>query len=170
MNKYRFCSGLAIFPEHDMKMLSRMSSLGWHLKSFSGLLYTFEKGKPINYIYSINLENAVDDNMLSLYRESGWEPVIAQNGYQIFRAPYGTSPIFSDTESEIQVLEENRKKFGKASFVSFLAVILCLILSFLDFIPFIVLMLFYVTAWACFVFAFFPFVGLCFKIRKLKKE
>lgn len=169
MNKYRFCSGLAIFPEHDMKMLSKMSSSGWHLKSLSGFMYSFEKGEPTKYIYSLNLEQSVDDEMLSLYRESGWEPIIAEKGYQIFRAENGTPPIFSDRESEIQMLNENKITLRKSSAISFLAVILCMILFVFTNIPNTVLIPLFILSWACFIFAFFPFIGIYFKIRKLNK-
>ena len=170
MNKYRFCCGLAIFPEHDMKMLSRMSSSGWHLKSFSGLMYSFERGEPEHYIYSVNLEKSVNDDMLSLYRESGWNPVIAQNGYQIFRAERGTPPIFSDKESEIQMLKNNRFTAGKLSLISFLAIVLFVFLLVFTDISDIVFLSLLLIAWVCFVFSFFPFVGFCFKIIKLNRE
>ena len=169
MNKYRFCSGLAIFPEHDMKMLSDMSRSGWHLVGFSGLMYKFESGDSMPYIYSVNFEKTVDDNMIDIYSESGWEAIVLNNGYQIFRATEGTAPIFSDKQSEIDILKEQKNLCGKGALIS-LAILIVLILAFYltdirNGLEFLI-----VIPMVCFIFTFFPFVGSMFHIRRIRNK
>ena len=171
MNKYRFCSGLAIFPEHDMKMLGEMSRSGWHLVGFSkvGFMYKLEKGEPIPYIYSVNFEKNVNDNMIDIYRESGWETIVSNSGYQIFRALEGTPPIFSDKQSEIDILKEQRNFCGKGSLIS-LGVLLIFILTVYLTNIHNGLILLGIIPLVCFVFTFFPFIGSMFHIRRVKNK
>lgn len=169
MSRYRFCSGLAIFPERDMKMLSDMSVSGWHLVGFSGLMFKFEKGEPIHYIYSVNFEMSASEDMLEIYRESGWEAVVSKAGYQIFRAVEGTQPIFSDKQSEIDVLKEQRKFCGKGSLISLAILLIFIAVTFVMDIHSL-FKLFIIVPLICFIFTFFPFLGIMFHIRRIQKR
>ena len=169
MNKYRFCNGLAIFPEHDMKMLSEMSRSGWHFVGFSGLMYKFEKGEPMPYIYSVNFEKSVGDDMLELYRESGWEPVVVQNGYQIFRAADGTPPIFSDKQSEIDIVKEQKNLCGRGALISLgILLVLATVLHLTAIHSFFWFLI--IVPLGSFIFTFFPFMGSILHIRRIQKR
>lgn len=171
MNKYRFCNGLAIFPEHDMKMLGEMSRSGWHLVGFSKicLMYKLEKGEPASYIYSVNFEKSVNNDMIEIYRESGWEAVVLKNGYQIFRALEGTPPIFSDKQSEIDILKEQRNLCGKGALISLGILLIFVLIMYLTDIH-NSLMLLIIVPIVCFVFTFFPFIGSIFHIRRIQNR
>jgi len=112
--KYILGNGIAISPEKDMALFKKMSRQGWHMSGITLLWYRFDKGEPADYDYASNMESKVTKNMLSLYEESGWLPIIAYNGFQIFRAAEGTTPIFSDLESEVEALEEVKRNTLKS--------------------------------------------------------
>jgi len=104
--KYILGNGIAISPEKDMMLFKEMSKQGWHINGTMMWWYRFEKGEPTDYDYSSNMESKVTEDMLSLYEESGWHTIVACNGFQIFRAMEGATPIFSDLDSEIESLKE----------------------------------------------------------------
>jgi len=169
MAKYRMCSGLAMAPEHDMKLLKEMSRKGWHLTSLKGIFYRFEEGEIAEYEYALNMEMESDHDMLAYYEASGWKPVVIGPGYQIFRAEKGTVPIFSDRESEVDVLERNQKKIGKwAGYFGVLIAAWLFVTNRMDLGPagVIVMMILIV----CFVFTFLPFVGYSRSLKKLQKN
>ncbi len=166
--KYRMGYGLAISPEKDMQMFAKMSAKGWHLTDLGGMLYRFEQGEPHEYIYELNMDMETDEDMYSLYEESGWTPVIKEKGMHIFRAEKGTAPIFSDTESKVELMEKERRLFGFYALgwgiaLAVVIVLACLFESKLWAIPLVIF-------WVQFVFGFFPFVGLCRQIRKEREK
>ena len=168
MSKYRCSMGFAIAPLKDMKMLEKMSRKGWHLEGMSGILYRLEKGECHEYIYDYNMEEMIDKGMLSLYESSGWELVYSQAGFQIFRAEKGTTPLFTDSESKVEVLEKQRKMFA----------IPALVFTLLFFISAYVMvtqggtvsLILTACLYCCSIFTLFPFLGLCNGIRRAKKE
>lgn len=169
MTKYRICGGLAITPEKDIKMLGEMSKKGWHLSNMCcGIFYRFEKGHPQDYTYSLNLEKSTTREMLSFYEASGWTPVVVGNGYQIFRAAAGAVPIFSDKESEMEILYKSRQQSGKSALLFAAVIIFCLILNVLiESMAFILLAL---AAFVFFIFSFLPFIGFSFSLYKIKQK
>lgn len=168
MNTYRICNGLALFPEHDMKLLQRMSEKGWHLKDMSGILYRFEQVEAHDYIYNLNLENDTGEDMFALFEQSGWTAVIKGPGYQIFRAEKGTTPIFSDVESKLDMLTRNRKSFGIAAAI--FAILLLASTGLLVAFDSIWILLLLFVAWIGFVFTLLPFIGLSVSISRLSKQ
>lgn len=172
MSKYRYCSGLAISPNRDMKMLSKMSAKGWHLSGMKGIRYCFEEGEPKEYIYNLNMENEVNEDMLSIYKESGWEPIVLEEGYQIYRAEKGTTPIFSDNETKIEVLSGSKKVYGiwAAGFLLVMIVVIALSAVFRNNeIVRDILLWISVVCWIPLVFTGLPYLGLRKQIKDLQK-
>lgn len=170
MRKYRFCSGLALFPDKDMKMLHEMSLQGWHLTGMSELRYRFEQGEPHSYIYAVNYEEDVTEEMISLYKESGWEIVMCETGCQICRAEEGTAPIFSDTESHIEVIAKQRKLCGKVASMSLLVVAVSVIwIAWRKDDSFFIWLLMMLGVMMT-IFSGFPFIGFTAIMNKLRKE
>ncbi|MBQ3512842.1 MAG: DUF2812 domain-containing protein [Lachnospiraceae bacterium] len=168
MSKYRGSRGFAMAPQKDMKMLEKMSRKGWHLEGMSGIMYRMEKGECHEYIYDYNMEDEIDKGMLSLYESSGWKLIYSQSGFQIFRAEKGTTPLFTDTESKIEVLEKQRRQFAIPALVfTILFLISAYFMVTQEGIAFLILT---VCLYCCSVFTAFPFIGLCNHIRKMKKE
>lgn len=123
--KYILGNGIAISPKKDMLLFKNMSKQGWHISGTMLSWYRFDKGEPADYDYASNMESKVTKDMLSLYEESGWLPIVACDGLQIFRAAEGETPIFSDLESEVEALEEVKRRMLKAVFfwgLSFIAI------------------------------------------------
>lgn len=170
MAKYRISNGWAMAPDQDMKLLKKMSRQGWHVAGMAGIFYRFEKGQPKDYDYSLNMEREVDSEMLSFYEASNWTPVVVHQGIQIFRAEAGASPIFSDVDSEMDVLSSNRLKSGKWAAVFLVLALIGLIISrVVDLNPgvsagmTIVLML-------CIIYTLFPFLGYSWTLYKKQKK
>lgn len=168
MAKYRLCGGLAMTPGREMDMLKQMSAKGWHLSGMKGIFYCFEKGQPQDYEYSLNLEQNMDGDMMMLYESSGWTPIVVNYGYQIFRAKAGNPPIFSDSDSELDILSENRNKAGKSSMILGILLLLCLILGRFSQWNLIISIL---TAFIAviFIFYFLPFIGFSISLYKKNK-
>ena len=168
--KYVMGSGIAISPEKDMALFKKMSNQGWHMNGTMLWWYRFEKGEPADYDYASNMEEKVTKDMLSIYEESGWIPIVACNGIQIFRAVAGATPIFSDAESEIEALEETKRNAVKGAVIWSVPVILIrvAILMFADTWSFS-----WIVLTAMFLFCLFPFVGnfvSFFGIRKILRR
>jgi hypothetical protein len=168
MAKYRMSGGLAMTPESDMKLLKKMSQKGWHITGMRGIFYRFEKGLPHDFDYSLNLEERINPEMMSFYEASGWTPIVAESGYQIFRAKAGSSPIFSDSESEIELLSRNRQQYGMWSLIPMSLMIVCIILAnWIEGYTIICTALGLFMS-VCFIFTFFPFIGFSISLRKKK--
>ncbi|MFE4714329.1 MULTISPECIES: DUF2812 domain-containing protein [unclassified Paenibacillus] len=169
MAKYRMSGGLAMTPESDMNLLKEMSQKGWHVTGMRGFFYRFEKGARHDFDYSLNLEERINPEMMTFYEASGWIPIVAENGYQIFRAEAGSSPIFSDSDSEIELLSRKRQQYGKWSLVFMSLMIVCIIVANqIEWDAFIRtgLMLFMV----CFIFTFLPFIGFSKSLYMRKRQ
>jgi hypothetical protein len=149
-------------------MLSEMSKKGWHLSKMRSIFYCFEKGDPHDYKYSLNLEISITPEMLSFYEASGWTPIVAENGHQIFRAESGTAPIFSDAESEIEVLNKNRHWSGKCALLFAALITICVILSSL--IESIIFGILGLIVFVLFIFTFLPYIGFTLSLYKLKQK
>ena len=125
--KYIIGSGIAISPEKDMALFKKMSKQGWHMSGTLLWWYRFEKGEPADYDYASNMESKVTKDMLALYKESGWLPIVACDGIQIFRATEGATPIFSDLDSEIEALEEVKRNTLKSGIIWSMALVAVMI-------------------------------------------
>ncbi len=170
MAKYRMSGGLAMMPKRDMKLLKDMGKNGWHLVGIKGKLYQFEEGEPCDYDYALNTEMKTDKDMLSFYEASGWCPVVVCPGYQIFRAKEGATPIFTDTDSEEEVLQRNQKISGKwASVFGILLVLWSVVANTLD-LGFVTVMIVLAPLYVCFALAFCPFVGYSRSLKRLRKN
>lgn len=128
--KYIIGSGIAISPEKDMALLKKMSKQGWHFSGTWIWWYQFEKGEPADYDYASNMESKITKDMIALYEESGWLPIVACDGMQIFRAVEGATPIFSDLDSEIEALEEIKRNTIKSAIIWSIALILVMMARF----------------------------------------
>ncbi|WP_410512879.1 DUF2812 domain-containing protein [Paenibacillus sp. BR2-3] len=170
MAKYRMSGGLAMAPVSDMNLLKKMSQKGWHVTGMRGIFYRFEKGLPHDFDYSLNLEERINPEMMSFYEASGWTPIVAESGYQIFRAKAGSSPIFSDSESEIELLSRNRQQYGKWSLVPMsLMIVFIIVANWIEWDTFIFTGL-GLFMFVCFIFTFLPFIGFSISLHRRKRQ
>jgi len=171
--KYISNGGLAFSEEKDMEKLSKYAKKGWLFDSFSfaGFYYKLVRGEPQQIEYNLDYQVDPDDEYFSLFEAAGWTLVSSDFGTQIFSAPEGTEPIYSDTETIIQKYEEQKKFFRKGALISFISMIILVFLilmmdkSMLSII-FLVLLMFVVVA---FVFTAMPYVAYVNRLRKLYK-
>lgn len=164
--KYRLCSGLALAADYDMRMLQKMSQKGWHLAKLKSIVYCFEKGESCHYDYSVSFESRVSAPMLELYEAAGWTPIVIGCGYQIYRATHGTTPIYTDTESQVDLYESNCMLMRKSSIINGLIVFALLVAAVVtdwNFILFIA-----IIPWTLFIFHFLPYLGYRRTLKKLK--
>lgn len=168
MSKYKCSWGFAIAPEKDMKMLENMSKKGWHLEGMSGLRYRFEKGECHEYIYDFNMEEKVEEGMLSIYESSGWKLIFSDSGFQVFRAEKGTIPLFTDNESKVEVLQRHKKAYSIPALIcTILFLISIYVMMVKDGIGYVILSV--VLCWSM-IFTVFPYIGFSNGIRKEKRK
>ena len=75
--------------EAERAWLSQMSKQGYHLVKVNfAIYYVFEKGKPENYTYYIDMKEGrnLDEEYKLMYSDVGLEYIDNTNGYYYFRA------------------------------------------------------------------------------------
>ena len=77
VNKYLPCMGVALMASHDTKTMKRLSRQGWHLVGMAAqsVLYRFKRGEPHAYEYCAVIGKRPSQELLTFYKESGWEPI-----------------------------------------------------------------------------------------------
>ncbi len=92
--------------EKEEAWLREQSLAGLHLKKVSfPSVYTFEQGKPVDYVYRLDYfyDRKEMPDYLALFEESGWEHLGEMSGWQYFRTKNvnGDLPeIYSDNASK----------------------------------------------------------------------
>lgn len=92
--------------EKEEIWLREMSLNGWHFKSYQfPSNYTFEKGKPVDYVYRLDYFTDRKDtsNYLQIFQDAGWDHLGEMGGWQYFRKEVldgETLEIYSDNESK----------------------------------------------------------------------
>ncbi|WP_150284302.1 DUF2812 domain-containing protein [Rummeliibacillus sp. TYF-LIM-RU47] len=105
IQKYVISGGLAFSEDKDLEKLRKYSLKGWHVNGFKFMGYTLEKGKSKDYIYTIDyrtLKKEETEEYFELFSSSGWTHISSQANIHLFRGLPGTSPIFSDRETEAE--------------------------------------------------------------------
>ena len=106
--------------DKEEAFLSEMSRNGWHFKKLKFLIYEFEKGQPIDYIYKLDYKRNIEidkDNYFTMYKDCGWENVyefrILGGIWEYFRkrATSGEEQLFTDNESRIDLLVRIRRGY-----------------------------------------------------------
>lgn len=100
--KYVPCGGLAFTEEKNMKKLSELAKEGWILDSFKYLGYILKKSDPQDVIYCTDYNDDKNDleSYFQMFEDSNWEHVYSYEMYHFFKAPTGTVPIYTDSNSE----------------------------------------------------------------------
>ncbi len=159
-------NGLAFEPAKDMELFRTMANKGYHLCGLGGLLsYKFEEGEPKDYIFSYTAVKKPDDDYVSYFTDTGWEPVIVQPNLQIFKALPGTDPIYTDKETLKDFYKEQITKFTKhAIWATLIFAIACFISSKLP--NNTLSSIIFITAMIPFVFTVMPLFGFIYHYKK----
>lgn len=103
MHKYR----LMINPYAIEKWVNDMACQGWHLKKFTWIRFTFERGEPGRYIYRHDeLErfgSHYEEDYLEFLQSSGIEQVDHSGNFVFFRkvAQEGPFELYTDKKTKI---------------------------------------------------------------------
>jgi len=110
---YEIGNGLAFSEDKDMRMCEEMAANGYMLEAVSWGFYKFERSMPAELSYSVDLSQIKKDTedfdeYLAIFEKAGWSYVCSVSTLHWFRAPKGTTPIY--TESNSLALKYERMK------------------------------------------------------------
>lgn len=165
-----------MMPGRDMDILADMSMHGWHVSGMSaGFLYRFEQGNPHAYDYAVDFVRDFSPEVQELFRIGGWRPVVVSPGWQILRAEAGTTPLYTDNESEAVTLSESRTRAGKTALVCAFVTVLFLALEAWfkgqgSEVGSTTCLVVAVAAASGFAFPFLPFIGYTISLWKTRAE
>jgi len=112
---YLFGNGLAFFERKDMRMCEEMALQGYSLVNVNGSgFYKFERTAPQEMIYAVDYSDVKKnskqfDEYLEIFKAGGWEHVCGDRLMFFFRAPKGTTPIYTDNENLAHKYERMRR-------------------------------------------------------------
>ncbi len=105
--------------EEEQAFLEQEHREGWKVTGFKlPGFYKFEKCQPQEMYYRIDFtdeKGSKNPQYLQMFADNGWDFLWSVNGYSIFRkaaenAGQGKSEIFTDTESQINMLKKIQQK------------------------------------------------------------
>ncbi|MFD3450360.1 DUF2812 domain-containing protein [Microbacteriaceae bacterium 4G12] len=97
---YKLSNGLAFAEQKDLRMLQQKAQKGRRVVSFKAGLYTFEQAEPEDVMFNFDFQDVPDAEFveyINLFEESGWTHISSHAGIHLFKAPIGTTPIYTDT-------------------------------------------------------------------------
>ena len=127
---YEMSNGLAFGEELDMKMCEEFAAKGYRLVGFTKKgYYKFERAEPEKCCFSVDYAgkklNADELNeYITIFESGGWTYACGYYDIHWFRAPKGTTPIYTDNESLVLKYKVMRRSaLRDTAFVGFMLVI-----------------------------------------------
>ena len=120
------CGGFAFSEERDMKKLSKLAKKGWILHSFKNLSYQLKKSEPQDLIYCVDYKDKKEDldTYFDIFEDSEWKHVCSYDCYHFFKAPTGTAPIYTDTETRDTKYKWIYKEINKTILISIIIAVI----------------------------------------------
>lgn len=174
-NKYVAIGGFAFTEESDMKKLSNYARKGWILDSIvGGFFYKLRKGTPQNIIYTLDYQDNVDEEYFSIFKEAGWDLVVSiGNKMNIFSAPVGTKPIYSDMDTEMEkykIMKEQTKRCTVYSLLIGVILVISMIVSVIAVKSiFLILLGLFIIDIIVFIFNFMPYLAYNDRVKQVGK-
>lgn len=115
--KYFTSGGIAFSEKGDLKRLKKLAKKGWNVKRYKGMGYELEKGEPELVDFSIDIHHLAEgdeDEYFAMFEFAGWEHVCSSYHTHLFKAPVGTEPIYSDSETKAVKLIRLQKTISPA--------------------------------------------------------
>lgn len=113
---WKLGNGLAFSENKDMKMLEQMQAEGYSLCCVNRAgFYKFELSQPEEASYSVDYLHAKPGSeeyagYIEIFESAGWEHVCSSGDYMHwFKAPKGTTPIYTDNDSLLTKYQKMRK-------------------------------------------------------------
>lgn len=119
--KYKYLTNIGYaYEEKIIKKLSNLSKEGWILESVGPFRYKLVKGECKNYIYSMDYNESKEDldEYFDIFKSGGWDYVDSYESFHFFRADSGTTPIYTDKESNKNKYEVIRSKSNKTGIIT----------------------------------------------------
>ena len=120
-SKYIVSGGIAFSEKKDLKILKKYAAKGWIAKRYKGMGYELEEGEPEIVDYSIDVRNLTpedEEEYFAMFEFAGWQHVCSNYNTHLFKAPVGTTPIYSDTTSKSEKLLRLRKSIMPAMWLT----------------------------------------------------
>lgn len=119
--KYIVSGGIAFSEKKDLKILKKYAAKGWIAKRYKAMGYELEKGEPEIIDYSIDVRRLApedEEEYFAMFEFAGWQHVCSSYDTHLFKAPVGTTPIYSDTTSKSEKLLRLRKSIMPATWLT----------------------------------------------------
>lgn len=97
-----------IDDQKEEAWINEMSAMGWHLKKFLFIFFTFEKGEPGKYIYRNEYIEGQQSEYLEFLKGANIEYICKIFGWAYFRkeATEGQFELYTDAASKLRYLKK----------------------------------------------------------------
>ena len=170
MTTRRMGHGLAISPSKDLELFRSMARRGKRLTGFDAIgNWRFEDAAPEDADFAHTMEPQPPAAYYDMFDAAGWETVIARPGMQIFKAPPGTPPIYSDPSSAHDALRRSAVRFARHTLATLLAFLLITLLVGSTNFPAPIDVLLLVAALVPLVYTAVPLAGVLRQLRAARR-
>ena len=110
-HKYKFGNGLAFSEEKDIRMLESMAAKGYAFQKVNCLgFYKFAAAEAEDWVYSIDYSAVKKKDpgfgqYVEFFEAGGWRYITSMDYIHYFKAPKGTTPIYTDGSSRAEKYE-----------------------------------------------------------------
>ena len=119
----RWSNGYALAEEQDIQLLEGMAAYGYALVRFTNYgFYKFEMAKPEECSYSLDYSDITPTGedfgqYKAIFEAGGWQYVCSYHTDHWFRAPKGTTPIYTDKAGMEQKCATMRQSLAWATVI-----------------------------------------------------
>lgn len=130
----RLSGGLAFDQDRETRLFEDMARKGKHLDGIAlmGHGWSFRDGPAEEWVYDVAHEADPDPEFFELCRGAGWEHVLSNGTFHVFRAAPGTTPLRTEKADQTAEITRERDRFLRYSGVTamiFIAVSILLALA-----------------------------------------
>lgn len=169
--RYVMMRGLAFSETSDMKTLQNLAQDGWQLEGISFcIMFRLRKAEPEQVEYSMDYREDADEDYFEYFRATGWEPVLSAGHIHIFKAPPGTRPLYTDSQTIWEKYSIEKRRFGRYTLFSLPLVALIFVMVALVEAPPDWLYILPPLLIAPFTVSFMTYLGYVTQLAKLKKD
>ena len=93
------------------KSLEQYSKQGWHFDKNLIYFFRLKKGEEKNYQYKFIYDKKFNKEIEQYYNEAGWQIISNGGFYRLARGEEGSTPIFTDIDSELEIMKYQSIKF-----------------------------------------------------------
>ncbi len=162
-------TALATSEKQATARLSDLASKGLALVDFKVpmISYRFARSESQALDYLIDFSNNDNDEYFGMYAQQGWTHVFTHDHLHYFKAEKGVAPFNTDVEGKAQLYIKESKRYGKASIICLLPVILFgfLLFNFQSAKEWITLPLFVLTSLSVMTLIFFMMPAVTYYLR-----